>query len=122
MIVEGLWVPIALFTGLTIVVCVFYWFRYRTRSDMQATIRTALEKGQELTPDIIDRLGAPKRPRDKDLRVALVFLAIAVGMSIFGFMIPDDDQEVTQIFMGMASFPFFIGLAYMIMWRFTEKS
>ncbi len=118
---EGLWVPIALFGGLTVVLSMFFWFRYRIRSDMQATIRTAMEKGQELSPEIIDRLGSPKPPKNKDLRIALVWLALALGLGVFGFGIPDDDQEVMRIFMGLAAFPFFIGAAYLIMWRFGES-
>lgn len=118
---EGIWVPIVLFAGLTVVLTAFFWFRYRIRSDMQATIQTAMDKGQELTPEIIDRLGSPKPPKDKDLRMALVWLALAFGLAVFGFLIPDDEQEVQQIFAGLAAFPFFIGAAFLIMWRFGES-
>ncbi|MGI9271179.1 MAG: DUF6249 domain-containing protein [Woeseiaceae bacterium] len=119
---SGEMIPIALFIGLTIVLCLFFWFRFRTRSEMQATIRTAIDKGQELSPEIIDRLGTPKAPKDRDLRLALLWIALALGMTAFGFGIPEDDDEVQQIFMGMAAFPFFIGLAYLIMYRFTDRS
>jgi hypothetical protein len=86
---------------------------------MQLTIRTALDKGQELSPEIIDRLGNPKPHRDRDLRSALVSVAIAIGMSVLGYMIPD--REATRMFLGMASFPFFVGIAYLIMWRVTDR-
>ena len=118
---DGEWIPITMFIGLTIVLCLFFWFRSKSRGDVQATIRAAMEKGQELTPEVIDRLGHPKPSKYKDLRVALVFIAIALSMGIFGFMIPDDDEEVALIFAGMASFPFLIGVAYLIMWRVTGR-
>ena len=121
MIVSGEMIPIFMFMGLTIVFGLFFWFRMRTRRDMQKTIRTALDKGHELTPEIIDRLGTPKPAKDKDLRVALVWLALALGLAVFGFVFPEYEDELQQIFMGIAAFPFFIGLAYFIMWRFTEK-
>ena len=114
-------IPITMFIGLTVVFCLFYWFRYRTRSDMQTTIRTAIEKGQELSPEIIDRLGTPKAPKERDLRLALLWIALALALSIFGFMIPEDEPDVWQMFLGIAAFPFFIGVAYLIMWRFVEK-
>ena len=63
----------------------FFWFRYRTRGDMQQTIRTAIDRGQELSPEIIDRLGHPKAPRDRDLRLALIWLAIAAGLGLCGW-------------------------------------
>lgn len=119
---EELWIPIVSVVGLTIILCLFFWFRYRTRGDMQATIRTAIEKGQELSPEAIDRLGNPKRSQDKDLRLALLWIALALGMAVFGILIPDSDDEAQQVFLGMGAFPFFIGLAYLIMWRFTDKS
>jgi F0F1-type ATP synthase membrane subunit a len=119
--VNGEMIPITMFIGLTIVLCLFFWFRAKTRSDVQATIRAAMEKGQDLSPEIIDRLGHPKPSKYKDLRAALIFIAIALSMGIFGFMVPDDDEEVALIFAGMASLPFLIGLAYLVMWRVAGR-
>ena len=108
-------IPISMFVGLTVVMCLFFWFRFRTRSDVQATIRTALDKGQELSPEIIDRLGHPKPPKNKDLRLALIWMALAAGLTGLGFGLPDDG-EVQTILMGVSAFPFFLGIAYVIMW------
>jgi hypothetical protein len=116
--VDGDMVPISLFVGITLVLCLFFWFRFRTRSEVQATIRTALDKGQELTPEVIDRLGHPKPPKNKDLRLALIWIALASGLVALGMSIPDDDVA-PRVFMGVASFPFFLGIAYAIMWRFS---
>ena len=88
---------------------------------MQTTIRTALEKGQELSPEIIDRLGTPKPAKDKDLRIALIWISLAIGLAVFGWAMPDDDEEVFQVFMGISAFPISLGIAYLLMWRFTEK-
>jgi hypothetical protein len=112
-------IPISMFIGLTVVTCLFFWFRFRTRSDVQATIRTALEKGQELSPEIIDRLGHPKQPKNKDLRNALIWIALAAAMAVFGSAMPEDEDDVQMIFLGIAAFPFFLGIAYAIMWRFS---
>ena len=112
-------VPISMFAGLTIVLCLFFWFRYRMRGEMQKTIRSAIDKGQELSPEIIDRLGQPKPPKDRDLRLSLLSVARAVALVVFGFFIPEDSDEAQQVFMGIAAFPFCIGIAYAIMWRFS---
>lgn len=112
-------IPITMFLGMTLVFCLFFWFRYRTRNDMQATIRTAIEKGQELSPEIIDRLGAPKAPKDKDLRLSMLWIAIALGTGVFAFMVPDHGEDVERALLGIAAFPFFVGIAYLIMWRFA---
>ena len=112
-------IPISMFMGLTVVMCLFFWFRFRSRSDVQATIRTALEKGHELSAEVIDRLGHPKPPKNKDLRMALVWIALAAAMAVFGAAIPEDEDDVQMIFLGIAAFPFFLGIAYAIMWRFS---
>lgn len=112
-------IPISMFMGLTVVMCLFFWFRFRSRSEVQATIRTALDKGQDLSPELIDRLGHPKPPKNKDLRLALIWIALALGMAAFGYGIPEDEGEVQMIFLGIAAFPFFLGVAYAIMWRFS---
>lgn len=118
---EGILVPIAMFLGLTVIISLFFWFRYRTRGDMQKTIRTAIEKGQELDPELIDRLANPQAPKDKDLRLALIWLAIAVGLALCGLAVPDPSGHALQGCLAGAAFPVAIGVAYLIMWRFTER-
>ena len=115
----GEWVPIVMFAGLTVVVSLFFWFRSRGRGDMQQTIRSAIEQGQELSPEIIDRLGNPTPPKDKDLRLALIWLALAAGLALSGFFAPDPSGHAFPGAMAGAAFPLCIGVAYLIMWRFT---
>ena len=88
---------------------------------MQQTIRLALDKGHELSPEMIDRLGHPKAPKDKDLRLATTWLAVAVALVAFGFMIPDPSGDAFSALTGIAAFPLMVGVAYLIMWRFTER-
>lgn len=116
----GEFIPISMFVGLTIIICLFFWFRYRARSDMQVTIRSAIERGQELSPEIVDRLGHPKAPRHKDLRLALIWLALAAGLALCGFFAPDPSGTAFQGTLAGAAFPFCIGVAYLIMWRFAS--
>jgi hypothetical protein len=117
--VNEILIPISLFAGLTIVLCLFFWFRYRMRSDLQKTIRTAIDKGQELSPEIIDRIGQPKAGKDRDLRLAMIWIAIGVALTVFGFSIPE--EEANQIFLGIAAFPFSLGVAFLILWKFTDR-
>jgi Domain of unknown function (DUF6249) len=114
-------IPISMFIGLTVVVSLFFWFRFRTRGDMQQTIRAAIERGQELSPEIIDRLGHPQAPKDRDLRYALIWLALAAGLALCGVAVPDPTDNAMRGLLAGAAFPFCIGVAYLIMWRFTES-
>ena len=116
----GEWVPIVMFVALTVIISLFFWFRSRGRGQMQETIRAAIEKGQELSPEIIDRLGSPAAPKDKDLRFALIWLALAAGLSLSGYFAPDPSGHAFMGSLAGAAFPFCIGVAYLIMWRFTD--
>ncbi len=119
--VAEVFIPIVMFIGLTVVLSLFVWFRFRIRNDAQSTIRTAIEKGQELTPEIIDRLGHPRPHEDRDLRISLIFFALAIGLTLFGVALPVDEEHAQRVFMGIAAFPFSLGVAFLIMWRFTER-
>lgn len=122
---EGVWVPIAMFAALAIILSFFFWFRYRARSEMQQTLRAAIDKGQELTPELVESLGKPAQAsKDKDLRYSMIWFAVAIGFSVFGGAIgaAEAEEEIFLIMTGIAAFPFMLGLAYLIMWKFTERS
>lgn len=124
---EGLFVPIAFFAALAIIVSYFLWFRFRSRQETQQTIRSAIDKGHQLTPELVESLGQPRRPparpsKDKDLRLALIWLAIAASFALFGLAMAGIAEEVWTVMLAVSAFPFMIGLAYLVMWRFTERA
>ena len=115
-------IPIALFAAIALIFFLVMYFRHRSRADMQQTIRLALEKGTELTPEIINRLGAPEPSKNKDLRLALIWLSLAVGLALCGFAVPDPSGYALRGCLAGAAFPFAIGLAYMIIWRYGARN
>ena len=115
----GVWIGMAAVVGPIILLGVFFWLRYKGRNDTQQTIRMAIDKGQELTPELIDRLGHPKPAKNRDMRLGVIWLAVAGALGIFSQVVPD--EEANPILLGIAAFPLFIGLAYMIIWRFGGR-
>ena len=115
----GEWIGFAAVVGPALLLGVFFWFRFRARRDMQDTIRKALDKGHELTPELIDRLGHPKDPKDKDMRLAVIWLAIAVGLVLIGVAVPE--PEAFRGTLAGAAFPFTIGMAYLFLHKFGNK-
>ena len=113
-------IPIVMFVGMTIVFVALFWFRYKARSEMQSTFRAALDKGQELSPEIIDRLGHPKATKDKDLRYGIIWLSLAAALVLIGFAVPEPDA--LRGLLAGAAFPFCIGIAYLILHKFTDKN
>jgi len=115
-------IPVVMFLSIAAVACVLFWFRFRARSEMQQTLRLALDKGHELTPEIIDRLGHPKPSKDRDLRLGILWLAVAAGLVLCGFAIPDPSGDALNGILAGAAFPFTIGVAYLILHKFTSRA
>jgi hypothetical protein len=115
-------IPIALFVAIALIFFIVLYFKHRSRAEMQQTIRLALERGNELTPDIINRLGEPEPSKNRDLRLGLIWLALAVGLALCGLVVPDPSGHALRGCLAGAAFPFAIGVAYMIMWRYGARS
>ncbi|HZD54551.1 MAG TPA: DUF6249 domain-containing protein [Woeseiaceae bacterium] len=110
---------VSVFGSLAVILGLYFMFWHRTRAELQKTVRAALEKGQELSPELIERLVSPRRPPHADLRRALIWLAAGVGCVVFAFFV--DEQEAVRPIIGLGAFPLLIGIAYLIMSRFSEK-
>jgi len=118
--VSEVWIGFAAVAGPVILIGLFFWLRFKAKRDSQATSRTVLDKGDGLTPVLIDRLGHPKEPEDKDMRLAVIWLAIAVGLVLIGFAVPE--PEAFRGTLEGAAFPFTIGMAYMFLHKFSKRS
>ena len=115
----GLFVPIVSMVVIGLVLIAFFYFRSRNRAQLQVTVRQAIEKGNELTPELIERLTGPAPGPDRDLRKALIWLAVGLSFALFGIILDEDDAVRAMIAIGM--FPIFIGVAYLLMWKFTDR-
>ena len=50
-------IPVVLFLVTGAIFWLFFMYRHRTRAEKQKTIRLALEKGSELSPEFMKSLG-----------------------------------------------------------------
>ena len=114
-------IPIVMFISIALIFIALFWFRYRSRSEIQQTVRSALDKGVELSPELIDRLGAPKPAKHKDLRLGAIWMSLAVGLLIIAFVNPGGEPEAFRGTLAGAAFPFSIGSAYLLLWAFIGR-
>lgn len=117
---DEVWIPLSMFIGLTVIFSLFIFFRYRSRQELQQTIRSAIDKGQELTPEIIERLGNPPVAPDRDFRRGLVAVGIAAGIALFGVVLGEEDA--VRPLLGISMLPLATGIAYLSMYRFGTRS
>ncbi len=117
-------IPLAPFAMVTAIIVVPAWLKSRERREMQATLRTAIEKGQPLPPEIIDAMtkNVKVAPTSlSDIRTGVIWLAIGLGLAAFGFMIGFEDADAYHPLLGIATIPSVIGLAYIVLSFFNPN-
>jgi hypothetical protein len=115
-----IFIPITMFVGMFIVIGIFVVLRYRAKAEQQATIRAVIDKGHELSPELIRQIGSPAPPaKDRDLRRGVVSLAIAGAIAVFALAIQEEDALGPLL--GLAAFPTFIGIAFIAMHYLGSK-
>ena len=117
--INEFWIPVVMFIGITVVLSFWVWFRYKAKRDTQLTIRTAIEKGQELSSDLIENLVNPPVSPQRDLRRGLVGVLTAVGFALFAVILGEEDA--VRPLLGVAMFPLSIGAAFLLMHRFNRQ-
>jgi hypothetical protein len=122
---DGILVPITFFAMVIFVVWLFQHFGLRRRIEAFKTIRIAIEKGQPLTPEALESMARMSSPI-ADLRRGIVFVAIAAGFASFstiiGWNATGELLDVVRGLYGVATFPLFIGLAFLGLHFFANES
>ena len=113
------WIPLSMFIGLAIVLSLWVAFRYKAKKDLQVTIRTAIEKGQGLSPELIENLVNPPVSPQRDLRRGVISVGVAVAFALFAVFIGEEDAFGPL--MGISMFPLSIGVGYLLMHRFGKS-
>lgn len=113
---EEVFVPIALFSVAPVIVWIVSHFGARKRATIHETLRLAIEKGQELSPEMMEKMSLLTDPVRADLRKGVLFLAIGAAFGFLGWMVGFEEGEAIMPMIGVASFPVFIGLAYLGLW------
>ena len=114
-----IFVPIALFAIIPLTVWLVSKYRAIAHAKTTETLTAMVNKDVEITPDIIKSLGVRPTKSHRDLRIGLLLIAISIASAIFGGLIPE--EEAHRVFLGMASFPFLVGLVYLGLWGFITR-
>lgn len=112
-------VPLGMFLMIFAICAVIMVYRFRTRKELQLTIRSAIDSGQALSAEVLSELTAALHPKKNDLRRGLVLIGVGLAFVVFSVVVPDD--EAGSIFLGLSAFPFFIGIAYLVIWFMNRE-
>lgn len=116
---EDVLIPFIVFGSFAVSFIAWLYYKHKGRVETQQTMRLALEKGTELSPEFIRQLGTPEPDKDRDLRRSLIWFALAMGLVLIGFAVPE--PEALRGLLAGAALPFSIGCAFMIMYVYGTK-
>jgi hypothetical protein len=74
---------------------------------MHKTVREALSRDSDLTPDLLDRIERDKGTSFGDGRIGIVLVAIAAAIIVFGLI--EGDANGIRETLEIAIFPLFVG-------------
>ena len=118
-------IPLSLFAMIAAIVIVPNWLKSRERTEMQATLRAAIDRGQEVPQEVIDAMTKNVKTAPtalSDIRAGIIWIAIGLGICVFGYFIGYiDDGEATYPMIGIGSIPIIIGLAYVVLSFFNPN-
>jgi hypothetical protein len=118
---EEILIPLAFFAMIAAVVIVPKYFRSQERQKMAETLRAAIEKGEPLPTEVIEAMssnvrapGLPPSPQ-RDLRTGIVWVSVALGLVALGLIVGFEEPDAAYWMLGLAAFPGFIGLAFVLL-------
>ena len=116
--VIGTLIPVFFFAMVAAIVIVPRYFKSMERQKMAETLKAAIEAGQPLPAEVVDAISsgvrAPPTP-SRDLRTGIIWLGVGVGLAAMGWAIGFEEPDAAYPMVGIACFPAFIGLAFIVM-------
>ncbi len=103
---------------LATIILVHLMNTHKTRIKTHELLEKSIEKGFDVTPELLDKLNNVKSPRFKDFRRGIIMCAIGAAVFCFSLVIPQDDGAV--FFRGISLFPFFIGVGFLLVWKVNK--
>jgi Domain of unknown function (DUF6249) len=114
-------IPIVLFVSIAVPICLLLYFSHRNGVETQLTVRSAIEQGQQLSPELLERLSEAASSPEMDRRRGMIGIATGIGIAILGLAMVKD-LEIGCSVAGIGALPFVIGLAYLGLWKFSRRS
>lgn len=115
---ENVLVPIVLFLTPAVIVLIVSFFNARKRLTIHETLRHAIDKGQILSPELLQNMSLVTDPVRADLRRGVLFLAFGAAFAVLGTIIGLEESDALTPMLGVATFPIFLGIAYIGLWAF----
>ncbi|MCB1582785.1 MAG: DUF6249 domain-containing protein [Marinicella sp.] len=111
-------IMMVLMLSVASIILVFLMNRYKLKVKTHELLEKSIDKGIDVTPELLEKLNNEKSPRFKDLRRGIIMSMLGAAVFCFSYVIPEDDTA--QVFRGLAILPFFIGLGFLLVWKINK--
>jgi hypothetical protein len=112
---NGMWIPLVGSICITFILITYFFLKSRDKSEVQKTIRDALDKGNQLTPEIIEKMSVVQSPKVTDLRRGIVLVSLGIAVFLAGW-VAGDFKNTSPI--GM--FPLMLGIGFLSVWKINK--
>ena len=101
-------VPIAFFGSIIASIWLVSYFNSRKRLTIHETLRHAIDKGQTLSPELLQNMSLVTDPVRADLRRGVLFLAFGAAFGVLAALIGHEEADALTPMLGVATFPRFL--------------
>ena len=112
-----LWIPITGAICLTMMVIVNVIVGGKNKKEVQLTIRQLLDKGESITPELLERLGTFKSQKIIDLRRGLALASVGLACVLSGLIVDE-----IRIGVAVGLFPLLLGVAFFLCWKTNQDA
>jgi cell division protein FtsW (lipid II flippase) len=109
------WIPITAILSVTFAAVTLFILSAKYKSEVQNTIRMLLEKGNEITPELLEKLGTFKSQKVIDLRRGLALSALGLACVASGFIMSEPRPGLA-----IGIFPIMLGAAFLVTWKLNR--
>jgi hypothetical protein len=109
---NGIYIPIIGVLSIAAMFITFSFLNSRNQLEIQRTLRTALERGVNLTADLVSQINTNRPSRKTDMRRGVIIMSIGVAALAAGVI-----TGLMTEFATVAVFPIFMGLAFLLVWK-----
>lgn len=114
-----IFVPFFVLASLASILIAAFYFSYKKRRVVYDAIKVAIEKTGSVDAALVEAIIRDNVGPNADLRKGIILLATAGAAVVLGYTI--DEAEAIGPLLGVASFPGFIGLAYIAFHFFAPR-
>ena len=111
-------IPISMFLSLAAVIILFLYWNHKTRVAVLATVQKSIKAGNELTPDMLVKLGGSFAPRIRDLRRGVVTLFFGIAGFVSSYFMYDEHAVI--MFRSLSFFPIMVGAGFLLVWKLNR--